>query len=201
MNGIIFICLIALILFIVFILGLRNERQENEKLKNQIINEYGQKPSDRLKSDGAHLSAYHEKHNGEYYIDDITWNDLSMGDVFDRLNYCESSAGEEYLYYLLRNPRLYDDGSFLKLEEKIKSLSDDEKARINYKKIFLRCGKSMKYSIYEYLGLLDKYENKSNAPHYAFFAIILLSIMIMAMADFTWGFLIFLIAVAYNVVS
>ena len=34
-------------------------------------------------------------------IDDITWNDLDMDDVFDRLNTCQSSVGEEYLYALL----------------------------------------------------------------------------------------------------
>ncbi len=33
--------------------------------------------------------------------DDITWSDLDMDDVFDRLNTCESSVGEEYLYALL----------------------------------------------------------------------------------------------------
>lgn len=34
-------------------------------------------------------------------IDDITWNDLDMDGVFDRINTCQSSVGEEYLYALL----------------------------------------------------------------------------------------------------
>lgn len=34
-------------------------------------------------------------------VDMITWNDLDMDDVFDRLNTCQSSVGEEYLYALL----------------------------------------------------------------------------------------------------
>lgn len=34
-------------------------------------------------------------------IDDITWNDLDMDNVFDRINTCQSSVGEEYLYALL----------------------------------------------------------------------------------------------------
>lgn len=36
-------------------------------------------------------------------IDDITWNDLSMDQLFQRINYHFTSVGEEYTYTLLRN--------------------------------------------------------------------------------------------------
>ena len=38
----------------------------------------------------------------EISVDDITWNDLSMDQVFDRINQCDTSAGEEILYWRLR---------------------------------------------------------------------------------------------------
>ena len=39
-----------------------------------------------------------------FYIDDITWNDLDMDDVFKRINQGVSTAGEQYLYHMLRRP-------------------------------------------------------------------------------------------------
>ena len=36
-------------------------------------------------------------------IDDITWNDLSIDQLFHRINYHFTSVGEEYTYTLLRN--------------------------------------------------------------------------------------------------
>lgn len=36
-------------------------------------------------------------------IDDITWNDLSIDQLFRRINYHFTSVGEEYTYTLLRN--------------------------------------------------------------------------------------------------
>ena len=39
-------------------------------------------------------------------IDDITWNDLSMNEVFQRIAQCDTSAGEEVLYWRLRRNRM-----------------------------------------------------------------------------------------------
>ncbi len=37
-------------------------------------------------------------------IDDITWNDLGMDEVFKCINNTNSSVGQEYLYKMLREP-------------------------------------------------------------------------------------------------
>ena len=42
----------------------------------------------------------------KFYIDEITWRDLDMDRVFQQMNHTVSAAGEEYLMYLLRTPRL-----------------------------------------------------------------------------------------------
>ena len=59
----------------------------------------------RLKKQRDDLSGYLKAHNDGFVIDDITWNDLGMDFVYDRINYCETSSGVEYLYYMLRAPR------------------------------------------------------------------------------------------------
>ena len=40
----------------------------------------------------------------DFLIDDITWKDLSMDDVFKRINQGRCTSGEQYLYYMLRSP-------------------------------------------------------------------------------------------------
>ena len=37
--------------------------------------------------------------SGYSYIDDITWDDLEMDDVFLRINHTDSFAGEQILYH------------------------------------------------------------------------------------------------------
>ncbi|WP_434284108.1 hypothetical protein [Clostridium botulinum] len=43
-----------------------------------------------------------------FFIDDITWNDLDMNEVFIRINNTQFSVGEEFLYNTLREP-LFDE--------------------------------------------------------------------------------------------
>lgn len=39
-----------------------------------------------------------------FLLDDITWNDLGMDQLFTRINPGLSTSGEQYLYYMLRSP-------------------------------------------------------------------------------------------------
>ena len=40
----------------------------------------------------------------ENRVDELTWENLEMDKVYQKLCYCQSSLGEEYFYFLLRNP-------------------------------------------------------------------------------------------------
>ncbi len=201
MDAIIMICIIAAIMLAFFLLGLRSAKEEEKKFCKKASKEFGDAPSKRYKSKYDRISGYHEKHSGDYFVDDITWNDLSMGDVFDRINYCESFAGEEYLYYMLRNPLLNEDDSFSKMEEELKALSQSENERIKLKLLFHKIGKSNKYSIYDYLDLLNEVNVKSNGVHYCMLAMMILSVLLAIFWNFTVGFLILLMLVAVNIVS
>ena len=39
-----------------------------------------------------------------FYVDDTTWNDLDLESLYRRINACQCTAGEPYLYYMLRRP-------------------------------------------------------------------------------------------------
>ena len=51
----------------------------------------------------------HCMQNNPNRIDDITWNDLDMDEVYKTINNCISSVGEEYLYNLLHEINLSSD--------------------------------------------------------------------------------------------
>ena len=38
------------------------------------------------------------------YVDETTWNDLNMDSLYKQINTCQSTSGEQYLYYMLRSP-------------------------------------------------------------------------------------------------
>ncbi|WP_035765987.1 MutS-related protein [Butyrivibrio sp. NC2002] len=201
MNGIIFIAIIATVLLLVFLIGKSNEKTERERFIKQVKNEFGKAPSKRLKTSGKGLWGYHLKHRNDYFVDDITFSDLSLSDVFDRINYCESDAGEEYLYYLIRNPKIGLSDETGEFEEHVSDFITDEDLRLKYKQIFHSIGKNFKYSIYEYLDFLDKYDRESNFVHFLLLALMAVSLIIMCAWNFTFGFLLLLCTFAYNIVS
>ena len=120
-----------------------------------------------------------------------------MDGVFTRMNYCLSASGEEYLYYMLRTPKQTDN--FENEEKKIKFFSENDEARLKYQQIFARIGRGNRYSIYDYLKVLNDVGNFSNTKHYLMIALIALTIVI-ACIKFELGAFLFLAAVVANVI-
>lgn len=60
-----------------------------------------------LSEDARSLSSYwkNKKEHAEFYagVDQITWDDLAMEQVFEKLNYTKTSVGSEYLFNQLRD--------------------------------------------------------------------------------------------------
>ncbi|MCL1918832.1 MAG: hypothetical protein FWG14_11020 [Peptococcaceae bacterium] len=79
----------------------------HKKLKTWLKSSFGKSPMSADDSDLESISKYSlymNKHSGsKLRIDDITWNDLDMDKVFERINTCLTSVGEEYLYNCLHD--------------------------------------------------------------------------------------------------
>ncbi len=196
----VFLSIVAAFLFIFFLLGIRNTKAEEKRFIKSATMEYGQPPSERYKTDGKRISGYHKKHTGLFGIDYITWDDLSMDEVFDRINYCESSSGEEYLYYLLRNPLDMKDEDFENMEAELSALKNDSKQLIMLKSIFYKIGKNTKYSIYDYLDKLVENKESTNLKHILPLILMVIAVFIMIFANFTLGFTGLILIVAYNII-
>ena len=50
------------------------------------------------------FDACRESKSDQFHVDDTTWKDLDMDDLYKRVNACQCTAGEQYLYYMLRMP-------------------------------------------------------------------------------------------------
>lgn len=143
-----------------FLYGMGEERRREKKTRREIHKAYGRIP-DRTYSDGelAGIPGFYTAHRQKNQIDDITWDDLGMDEIFFRMNHTYSSAGQEYLYYVLHTPGQVSEK---REEEQITWFMEHEKEREELQFLFHRLGRSGKYSIYDYLTYLDGLEERSN---------------------------------------
>lgn len=147
----------------------------------------------------ARMDSYYKRHREEGQIDDITWNDLNMDDIFKRINTTLSAAGEEYLYYKLRTIS-HSDGEIAHFEKVTEYFSEhaDERVRVQY--LMSRLGHTGKYSIYDYLDNLDVLGKRSNIKHIVLDILYILFIAIIPF-ELSLGVLLTAVLMVYNIVS
>lgn len=169
------VCFIVLMMLKSFFAYKKSEKRFIQKL----YKEYGTLPQKEYKPEQfENISHYFLKHKEGYYVDDITWNDLNMDEIFKQLNNTFSSSGEEYLYHILRTPCLEEE-ELLKREGIISWFQNHPDKRVSYQFIFSRLGKCGKFSIYDYLDYLDQLGERSNFKHYLAIVGILGSILLL----------------------
>ena len=200
MEYVIFAAALGIILILLFLKGLYDYRREQKGFRKRLHTDYGKKLEREYRPEWfAHISRYAQKHVGEFPIDEITWCDLNMDEVFKQMNYTYSSAGEEYLYYLLRNPQL-EETQLVHMEKVIRYFDKHMEEREDLQFIFSRLGKIGKFSIYDYLDYLDNLGDRNNRRHYLALLLMLVSIGIMVV-NFSVGILALLAVMIYNNVT
>lgn len=102
------ITLVALVFLIYSLLP------KNQKKLKRLRKEWENGTYFSASEDVESVSSYwkNKKEHADDYagVDSLTWNDLSMQDVFEKLNYTQTSVGSEYLFNQLRDidPRCKD---------------------------------------------------------------------------------------------
>lgn len=111
------------------------------------------------------------------YIDDITWHDLDMDDVFAKINYTVSSSGEEVLYRWLRTP-LSDEASYLKRKELINQYGKNKQEETKLQVLLANIG----YCKYDYESVIayDFQVSKWMLP--GFLALVLVNVSLIALS-------------------
>lgn len=202
---ILFIILFAVFVY-VMIRGAVEEKNRKKKYRRQLKELYGSFP-DRVYSSEEldRISRYYwhkrEKNNNENDIDEITWNDLSMDNIFARMNFTQSSSGEEYLYAMLRHPVADDkDGTQARMETHINYLMEHEEQRLDIMMALKELGHTGKYSLSDYLDYLDELSVCSNTVHYGCILLLLVSIA-MIFVRTSLGVPMLIAAACFNIVT
>ena len=150
------ILMILICLLIDYLSNLRKQKLNQRR----IVNEYGEEidiedVSYKMES----VSSYFRNKNKEDVIDDITWSDLSMDNVFKKINNTQSTVGNEILYDILRNP-LKDKSKLIKRDNIIEYFSENEKERIDLQLLFSRLGYN--YDSNTTLSIFTEIDNSKN---------------------------------------
>jgi len=191
--------IIALILILIFFIsGTMNEKKMFRQYKQKLVKEYGLENKREWKTEEyRHIDGYFKKHKQEYYLDEITWNDLNMDDIFKQMDYAKTSAGDEYLYYLLRSPNI-SRVDWEEFEGKVQYFRTHEKERLQLQLALHKMGYTGKYSIYDYLDNLDTLENRNSIKDIIADIVLVFSIVLMFL-DLGKGLLLFFIMIFYNI--
>lgn len=130
-------------------------------------------------------------------IDDITWNDLEMDEIFLQMNHTYSDIGEAYLYDLLRRPQVEEE-VLQERERLITYFAEHEEARKKLQTKFYEIGKVAKVPISDYIYRLLEVKKKSNLPHYLAIGGLAAAVLL-AFFQITAGVVAFIVVMGVNI--
>lgn len=146
------------ILLIALAASIISRRAKRKRQEAYISQKFGTVPADGEIREN--VSKYYEIYSEPGDVDEVTWNDLSMDDIFTRINQCDTSAGEEILYYWLHRGQLADE-EYMKLERRIEA-AGREKERLEIERELMKMGKGRgAYFIPVYMDSLEEYGMRS----------------------------------------
>ena len=195
--------LVLVIVVIIFLIGkgIYDKKKYKQRIRRMLSEEFGtvsdeEYSAEKLKS----LQSYYRAVKREAYdIDDITWNDLELDELFMVMNRTVSAMGEEYLYAMLRQPQ-FDETEMKERERLISFFLKQEKTRIDVQEALYQIGKQRKYSVYESMNYIKNIKRESNLSH--FLAIVLLlGSLVFAVLKPAIGVIAAVVVVSYNLTS
>lgn len=200
MEYLIFAAAMVCFILLMMLKGFLDYKKSEKRFVQKLYKEYGTLPQKEYKPEQFEsISRYFLKHKEGYYVDDITWNDLNMDEIFKQMNSAYSSAGEEYLYHILRTPCL-EENELRKRESIISWFQVHPDERVTYQFIFSRLGRCGKFSIYDYLDYLNQLGERSNLKHYLAIAGILASVLLL-FVNIPIGLVVLVCILIYNNLS
>ncbi len=202
MNGILlfFLCLILLTVLLM-LKALSSEKKKNAEFIERLKESFGKSSPGTTEPETLRLLAGLAGKGGEGdkegFVDDITWRDLEMDEIFVRMNTTLSSPGEEALYELLRRP-LHDEKLLKKRGRILDFFAKNETERLKFQKALHAMGRRRKATLSEQLSLLENVRTESNLLH---FLCALLGIAAIALIFIkpALGFVVFIAVLFFNV--
>ena len=188
------------IVFLVFLWILYRNRKQRRIILKKMRRLYGKVPEREYSpGDIEAISHYFRRKAGkDFYIDDITWNDLDMDRIFMLVNQTVSSPGEDVLYSILRIP-LFDRKRVEEREKLICFFEENPQKRETMQLLLSRIGKTWHGSLSDTMLALEDAPQVNTKLHWVMFVLLILNL---AALPFTAvpGFLTFIILSTVNIV-
>ncbi len=95
---------------VIIVVLITTTRARKNQLESDVRGAFDNPPDSKRANEFESITEYYRYAEIDgMNADAITWNDLDMDEVFERINTCESSVGEEYLYALLHRQLTPDE--------------------------------------------------------------------------------------------
>lgn len=171
--------LAAVILLALAAKGYYDSVKYKTKVRRQLRNQFGTVSEETYSAEKLlSLKSYYEAvRRPAYDIDDITWNDLELEELFLVLNQTVSAVGEEYLYAMLRQPE-FSPEEMKERERLISFFQDNEEGRIAVQEALYQIGKNERHSVYACMNYMSQVRRQSNLPHYVSIAALAAAIVL-----------------------
>lgn len=140
------LALVAGAIVSIFIIAVGSRYAGRKRVRDSMRKQYGKKP-DRKEMDFQLTGQYFveaEHKDTDGLVDDETWNDLDLSEVFQRLNAACSFAGEQYLYASLRILS-QDKEKFSKYERRMAYFEENPEERAEIQFELYKIGKRPSY--------------------------------------------------------
>lgn len=206
MELIVLLIILTAVFLYVMIRGAVDEKRQKKKYRSQLKALYGHFPdrtysAEELDKIARYYWHMREKETGGTDIDEITWNDLGMDSIFARMNFTQSSSGEEFLYAMLRRPVLDDrDGTQAHMTTQIDYMMEHEKERLDTMMSLKELGHTGKYALSDYLDYLGELGVRSSKVHYLCILLLLVSIAVIFVRT-SLGVPMVIAAACFNIVT
>ena len=182
-----------------FMIVTENRRQQASFLQ-RLKKSWGKKPgrtmsAEEFASVGALARAGME--SDRFTVDDITWHDLGMDDIFRLLDAAVSSPGDEVLYDWLRHP-LFSGKELDERDRLITFFGDREAERTRVQRALGGVGRMRRLSYYDYISRLKEAEEVRLAP-FAAAGLLSLASLVLLFVQPVIGILLLMAALGINV--
>lgn len=176
---------IAVMMLGLILKGIYDKKKERERLIFKLKENWGKLPEEEYSEAKLNSLQYYfcekiqKKENKSFLLDNITWNDLNMTELYFMLNNTGSAMGEELLWAMLHELRT-EEASLLEREKVISFFQNNKEARVTLQTEFALIGKNKRISIFEYMDRIETVRRESNLLHFFGIAGILVSTILLA---------------------
>ncbi len=203
-----FLWVVAALMAFLIVKGFYDKKKQRERLVARLKDDWGRLPEEEYteaKFESLkyyYKNKYREKNPDGFYLDEITWNDLNMSELFFMINSTGSAMGEEVLWAMLHELQMNEE--VLQEREKIISFfQKNGEERLKLQTGFALIGKNKKVSVYEYMDQIDRVRRESNLMHYVgvggiFISVILLLCSVWKAGLLLLGFIMFNLLTYYK---